>query len=144
MESDHIMGRVLVAATEAFVSSDDNDLPPVAATAAADCLAALVSQLPSDQRRLLRMGTSALQAISLLRYGRRFHRLPTDRARRLLQRLERAPLKPLRRLHRVLKMLCQYAYFAGEETWAACGYGGPWLGRIDVAADAAPDVGDLS
>lgn len=138
------MGRVLVAATVAFVSSDDTELPPVAETATADRLRVIVSHLPSDQRRLLRIGASVLQGISLLRYGRRFHRLSPDRARRLLQRLERAPLKPLRRLHRVLKMLCQYAYFAGEETWAGCGYGGPWLGRIDVVADAPPDVGDLT
>lgn len=137
------MDRVLVAAAAAFVASDDPDLPPVRDTETGIRLRTLVRNLPSDQRRLLRLGASALQGISMLRFGRRFHRLPVDRAQQLLKALERAPLKPLRRLHRVLKMLCQYAYFAGEETWPRCGYGGPWLGRVEVVADAPPDLGDL-
>ena len=138
------MDRVLITATAAFVESDATELPSVGQTGTGDRLRELVGHLPVDQRRLLRLGVSVLQVISMLRHGRRFDRLSIERARSLLRWLERAPWKALRRLHRSLKMLCQYAYFAGEETWSGCGYGGPWIGRIEVAADPPPDIGDLA
>ena len=101
----------------------------------------MIGYLPGSERRLLRAGLRVLQGLSLLRFGRGFHRLGPERARRLLGGLENAPLKPLRRLHHALKMLCQFAYFADEATWGPCGYGGPWLDRLDVAASAPPDLG---
>lgn len=38
-------------------------------------------------------------------------------------------------------MLCQYAWYLGDETWGACGYDGPWLGRVEVVSRPAPVLG---
>ncbi len=135
------MIRVLVRATEAFVDREEDTLPSAEASGVPERLRRMLAQLPRDQVLLLRIGTLVLDGLSVARFGRGFRRLDAWRARKLLRAIAGSPLGPLRRLHHVLKMMCQFAYFASEATWGITGYDGPWLGRIEVAAGPPPAVG---
>ncbi len=132
--------RLLVRATEAFIDTEQGALPSAATCGVGARLAKMATRLPADQRLLLRVGCLAVDAVALLRFGRPFWRLDDTRARRLLRGFARSWLKPLRRLHFVLKMMTQFAYFSAEESWATVGYDGPWLGRVAVETLAPPQL----
>lgn len=135
------MERMLVRTAAAFVGAGEEGFPAPEACGTGERLGKMVVRLPRDQQRLLRIGCAIVDAIAVIRFGRRFAALDDHRARKLLRGLAKAPLGPLRRLHFVLKMMTQFAYFAGEEAWAAVGYDGPWLGRVDVEVAPAPRIG---
>jgi len=141
MGGDRPSDRFLEALIAAFVSCHEADLPPVSDTRASARLRQMIQRLPRSERALLNGGFMVLQSLAILRFGRPVQGLGVDRARRLVRSLEGAPLKPLRRLHYGLKMLCQFSYFADEGTWVACDYRGPWLGRLEVEVSDPPDLG---
>jgi hypothetical protein len=130
--------RFFERVTTAFIDLERGELPDPRSSGALARLAAMVQRLPRDQRRLLRAGQAVLDVLALARFARPFSRLDDRGARYLLRALARSPFPPLRRLHSVLKMMTQFAYFAGEATWTAIGYDGPWLGRIDVPSAPPP------
>jgi len=105
-----------------------------------DRLRTLVENLPADRVRLLHAGGRLLRLLARARHGRALARLDGERVRRLLAWLAGSRIRPLRRLGRVLGMMGRYAWYAGEAAWADAGYDGPWIGRVDVAVHAAPEV----
>ena len=142
MSAEARADRLLTALIGAFVASDGADAPLVSQTAAPGRLREMIGRLPRRERFLFQVGMTTLQGLSWLRFQRPFSRLGPVPARRLLRSLEGSALKPLRRLHYGLKMLCQFAYFADERAWPVCDYGGPWLGRVDVEVAGPPDLGE--
>lgn len=135
--------RVLVAVAIACVGWDEEDRSTAFDRAGLSRrIQGVAASLSPDMRRQLVWGTRALQALCILRRCRAFHRLSPERARTLLRSLESSRWPLLRRLHRVLKMLGQYSWYLGEETWASCGYDGPWVGRVEVVAAPPPELGE--
>ncbi|MAG57665.1 MAG: hypothetical protein CMJ83_15350 [Planctomycetes bacterium] len=100
----------------------------------------MVDHLPKDQVRLLHLGGRVVDLIAVLRFGRRFRSLDDGRARRLLAGLADSRLRSVRRLHFVLKMTTQYAYFTGEATWKVTGFDGPWQPGPDVPVQPPPQL----
>jgi len=134
------LARVLCAAAHGFVgNSGESGRNRGGATIEAR-LEIVVGSLAPDLRWQLLWGGRFLQVIALVRCGRPFTGLPIARARRLLAALECSRVAKIRRLHRILKMLTQYAWFLGEETWEACGYDGPWIGRLDIEVRPGPEI----
>ncbi|HSM35078.1 MAG TPA: GMC family oxidoreductase [Longimicrobiales bacterium] len=100
----------------------------------------ILRSLPAPRRRMLRA------FLALLEFGgpglrlrrARFTSLPREDAIDLLAGWAEARPPALRRGVNGLRALAGLAYYGDDASWAAIGYDGPWLGRIDVAVLPAP------
>lgn len=130
------MSETVRALARALVIGPDEGGPPL--DPGSDEVLASVGQilatLPADERvgaRLLLRAVGLLPIVLGPRRGR-LHRLARDDARATLERLRLSRWRALRYLFFCMKSLVAMAYFARPATWAAIGYDGPYLGRVDV------------
>jgi hypothetical protein len=131
--------RTLVRASSAFVGAGTPSAAELASLEAE--LARMTGALDPRERRLLGLGTSFVDLVARLRFGRRFSRLDDGPARRILDGLGTSRVALLRRLHLSLRMMTQLAWYSDPAHWDECGYDGPWVGRIAVERGPPPDLG---
>ena len=129
------MIRDLIRAASAFCGAD---VPEDAHADLAARISNRIADLPASERRLLRLGSFVLDLLPLPRHLRRFRNLDRPRAELVLRWCARAPIGQIRRLHRSLKMLLQFAWYSDPARWPEVGYDGPWLGRVAVEAGPPP------
>lgn len=129
-------GRIFAAAAGAMVGreADEREL----ATAAAPFLA----PMSRGDRLLLKLFLFALEFSAPLSCGRvrRFTRLSLADRAKCLASWSHSRLKLRRQGVQALKVLAMLSYYGREEAWPQTGYGGPWLGRKDIAVLPAPDL----
>lgn len=77
---------------------------------------------PAAVRRQLALLLRLLDLLPLLRYGRRFTALDGARRRRVLERLQDAPVLLLRRGIWSVRTLAFMGYYARAEAWREIGY----------------------
>ncbi len=82
----------------------------------------MLATRPAAVRRQLAAFVYGLGLVALLRHGRRLDRLPDERVRALLERLERFPLLVIRRGVWGLRTLVFMGYYTRPEAAAAIGY----------------------
>lgn len=85
-------------------------------------IAVALATRPAGMRRQLGLFLAILNLLALATAGRSLARLPAERARHLLQRLERSPLLPVRRGVWGLRTLIYLGYYTRPEAAAAIGY----------------------
>lgn len=81
-----------------------------------------LSSRPPALRRQLRLLIRALDLLPVLRYGRRFSRLPPEQALRFLNAVQDAPVLQLRRGVWGLRTLVFMGYYVQPAAAAAIGY----------------------
>ena len=83
-----------------------------------------------------RGGVRALLALldidALIFAGGRLNSLDGPRVESHLARRAASSLSIVRRVVGILRTLISYSFYAASESWPAVGYGGPWLGRVEV------------
>jgi len=88
----------------------------------------MLSERPAADQRLLRTFLRALEFLPLFRHGRRFSRLPPDRAAAFLQTLERTTLVArLRAGVFGVKTFALLGYYGSDLSHGELGYPGPRL-----------------
>ena len=92
----------------------------------------LIARLPHREQRELGLLLRFHQLAPLLRTGRPLLALPTPARATHLEGFSRSRFSFLRRSVRVVHSLVSFAYYGQPEAWPGIGYGGPWLGRVDV------------
>jgi len=72
---------------------------------------------------------SAFELAAIVRFGRRFSRLPDERRTRYVDGWMRSSLAPRRVVYRAIRDLCASAYYNDDRVWPMLGYDGPLVGR---------------
>lgn len=125
--------RIFAAAAEAIIGEPVGD-------DVVDAALPFIRGLPAADRALLGLLLRMLEYGAPLRTGRRLTRQSRDRRERYLRGWERSRLALRRQGLASLKALAALAYYGRDAAWGEVGYDGPWLGRVDVAVLAAPDL----
>lgn len=106
--------------------------PPPSETGFLATLDALIARLPRRERRALDLLLTFHRFAPVLRTGRGLRSLSAQACAAHLDRFTRSRFGFLRRSVRVVHSLVSFAYYGQPAAWPSIGYGGPWLGRIDV------------
>lgn len=114
------------AAAACIVPSDEQS-PGGDSDAALGLADAALADRPARDRKLLGTFLRALEFLPVLRYGRRFSKLPPEKRARFLASLERSRVPELRQGFFGVKTFALMGYYGHPSTWAELGYPGPRL-----------------
>ncbi len=136
--ASHPLGRVqrrVFRAVAAAVAGSEVDDGVV------EAVAPFVLALSAGDRRAIGALLHALEIAPLVsRHRGRFSSLPRSRAEEFLKGWSESPLLPQRQGIAALRALALLAHYGRPEAWPEVGYGGPWLGRKEVAVLPAADL----
>jgi hypothetical protein len=115
--------NVLAAAAARVVPADGD--PIEIAHLVDDALALGSAEAQADFRKLLKLLENGLAGLILDGRPRNFTRLSPEAQDAALLHFRDSRIVGRRAGYHALRKLCLGAYYAGESTWAAIGYGGP-------------------
>ena len=102
---------------------------PSGADVVPDGVASLVACMDSTVVKKLGLMLSAFELAAIVRFGRRFSRLPEEKRARYVDGWMRSRLAPRRIVYRTIRGLCAAAYYNDDRVWPMLGYDGPLVGR---------------
>ena len=94
-----------------------------------DGVASLVAGMDPAVAKKLGLVLSAFELAAIVRFGRRFSRLPDEKRARYVDGWMRSRLAPRRIVYRTIRGLCAAAYYNDDRVWPMLGYDGPLVGR---------------
>ncbi len=112
----------------ACIIPSEPDSPGADSESAIELADRMLAERPERDRRLLRLFLVLLELVPILRYGRRFSRLPFDRRRAVLRFFESTRIAAkLRQGFFGLKTFALLGYYGVPDTWRELDYPGPRL-----------------
>lgn len=124
---------ILAAISRAIVGTPEGFPDPVE-SGTVERLDGILSQLPEEIRDQFSLLLNFFEhATPLFGAGlSRFTRLSPERQERYVRSWMDSRLRFRQMAFAALKMFVQLSYYAGEKTWRALRYDGPWVGRFDI------------
>jgi hypothetical protein len=110
-----------------FPSTGPTD--PSGADIVPDGVETLIAGMDPDVVKKLGLVLSAFELAAIVRFGRRFSRLPEEKRTHYVDGWMRSRLAPRRVVYRAIRELCASAYYNDERVWPMLGYDGPLVGR---------------